>query len=221
MEEIDMEMDEFESYSKVTSRRGMRLKIIIALSLFIGIWVMFRLSTPWAIKGQQVIRHTFNQEIAFQSLSAWYEQTFSGSPSFIPSLHPSSGQDAKKVNAPGLKSFFMPVYGKVLLPFSSTHQAILLQTQANALVCAIESGRVVFAGSREDTGYTIVLQHAGGFQSTYGMLQPIKWKKDDWITLGEVVGKATTPKGETKGNIVLALMKDAEYINPTDVISFE
>jgi stage IV sporulation protein FA len=218
---MEMEMDnESESYKMMPSRRGMRLKIIIALSLFIGIWVMFRLNTPWAMKGQQVIRHTLNQEIAFQSVSTWYEHTFSGTPSFIPSLHPSSGQVAKKVNAPG-KSFFMPVYGKVLLPFSSAHQAVLLQTQANALVCAIETGRVVFAGVREDTGYTVVIQHAGGFQSTYGMLQPIQWKKDDWITLGEVVGKATTPKGQTKGNIVLALMKDAEYINPTDVISFE
>jgi stage IV sporulation protein FA len=225
MEEIDMNLDmdddEIEHYTMRPSRRGMRLKIIIALFLFSGIWVMFRLTTPWAMKGQQLIRHTLNQEIAFQSISTWYEHTFSGTPSFIPSLHPASGQDAKKVIAPGVKSFFMPVYGKVLLPFSSVHQAVLLQTQANALVCAIETGRVVFAGVREDTGNTVVIQHAGGFQSTYGMLQPIQWKKDDWITLGEVVGKAATPKGQTKGNIVLALMKDAEYINPTDVISFE
>jgi stage IV sporulation protein FA len=223
MEEIEMEMDndEFDNYRLRPSRRGMRLKIIIALILFVGIWAMFRLNTPWAMKGQQVIHHTLNQEIAFQSISAWYEHTFSGTPSFIASLHPTSRLDAKNVNAPGLKSFFMPVYGKVLLPYSAAHQAILLQTQANAVVCAIETGRVVFAGAREDTGYTVVIQHAGGFQSTYGMLQPMQWKKDDWITLGEVVGKATTPRGQAKGNIVLALMKDAEYINPTDVISFE
>jgi hypothetical protein len=49
----------------------------------------------------------------------------------------------------------------------------------------------------------------------------MQWRKDDRITVGEVVGKAATPQGQVKGNIVLALMKDAEYINPTGVISFE
>jgi stage IV sporulation protein FA len=219
---MDMEMnEEFENYKDQPSRRGLKLKIIISLILFIGIWILFRINTPWAMKGQQVIRNTFNQENTFQSISAWYGNTFSGTPAFLPALHPSPGQDAKKVNAPGLKSFFIPVYGKILIPYSSTHQAILLQTQGNALVCAIEAGRVLFAGAREDTGYTVVIQHPGGFQSTYGMLQPMQWKKDDWITLGEVVGKAASPKGQTKGNVILALMKDAEYMDPTDVISFE
>ncbi|MEX2461502.1 MAG: M23 family metallopeptidase [Paenibacillaceae bacterium] len=202
-------------------RRGMRLKIIISFVLFISVWGLFRLHTPWAMKGQGVIRSTLSQEIAFRSVSAWYEHTFSGAPSFIPSLHSPSGEAAKKVNASGQKSFFIPVYGKVVVPYSTRHQAIVLQTQANALICAIETGRVLFAGLREDTGYTVTIQHAGGFQSTYGMLQPTSWKKDDWIKLGEVVGKAATPKGQTKGNIVLALMKSGEYINPTDVISFE
>lgn len=218
-----MEMkDELQYHRMIPYRKGMRLKIILAILLFMSIWGMFRLNTPWAMKGQQVIRSTLSQEIAFQSISAWYAHSFSGTPSFIPSLHSPSGEDSTKVNASGLqKSFFMPVYGKVVVPFSSSYQAIMLQTQANALVCAIETGRILSAGLKEDTGYTVVIQHAGGFQSTYGMLQPAQWKKDDWITLGEVVGKATTPKGQTKGNIVLALMKDAEYINPTDVISFE
>ncbi|WP_227013890.1 M23 family metallopeptidase [Paenibacillus psychroresistens] len=217
----DMDDDEIEHYTMRPSRQGMKLKIIIAFILFMGIWGMFRLNTPWAMKGQLVVKNALNQEIAFQSVSSWYEHTFSGTPSFIPSLHPSEGEAAKKVTAPGVKSFFMPVFGKALIPYSPTHQAILLQTQANALVCAIETGRVVFAGIREDSGYTVVIQHAGGYQSTYGRLQPMQWKKDDWITLGEVVGKATTPKGQAKGNIVFALMKDAEYINPTDVISFD
>jgi stage IV sporulation protein FA len=219
-EEIDMEMNEqLQNQRMSPSRRGMRLKIMISLFIFISVWAVFRLNTPWAMKGQQWIRAALSQEIAFQSISVWYEHTFSGTPSFIPSLHPQ--QDVKKVDAPGLKSFFMPVYGKVIMPFSAKHQAVLLQTQANALVCAIETGRVVYAGIRDDTGYTVIIQHAGGFQSTYGMLQPVLWKKDDWITVGEVVGKATTPQGQTKGNIILAVMKDTEYINPLDVISFE
>jgi stage IV sporulation protein FA len=221
-EEIDMEMNEqLQNQRMLPSKRGMRLKIMISLFIFISVWAVFRLNTPWAMKGQQWIRAALSQEIAFESISVWYGHTFSGTPSFIPSLHPHTGQDAKKVDATGLKSFFMPVYGKVVVPFSVKHQAVLLQTQANALVSAIETGRVVYAGIRVDTGYTVIIQHAGSFQSTYGMLQPAQWKKDDWITVGEIVGKASTPQGQTKGNIILAVMKDAEYINPLDVISFE
>jgi stage IV sporulation protein FA len=202
-------------------KRGMRLKFITASLLFLFVWGMFHIDLPWAKQGQQVVRSVLTQEIAYQTVSAWYERNFSGAPSFIPSFRTPSGQDAKKVDGPGLKSFFTPVLGKITTPYSSIHPAIILQTQANAQIRAIETGRVIFAGLREETGYTIVIQHSGGFQSTYGMLQPMQWVKNDWITIGEVVGKATTPQGQTKGNIVLALMKDAEYMNPTDVISFE
>jgi stage IV sporulation protein FA len=91
MEEMDMNYDmdddEIEQYTLLPSKRGVKVKIIIASILFMGIWGMFRLDTPWAMKGQQVIRHTLNQEIAFQSIAAWYDNTFSGTPSFIPSLH--------------------------------------------------------------------------------------------------------------------------------------
>jgi stage IV sporulation protein FA len=221
-EETGMEMKEHPRNPKTFhSKRGMRLKFIIASVLFLFVWGMFHIDMPWAKQGQQVVRNALTQEIAYQTVSAWYGRNFSGSPSFIPSFRTPSGQDSTKVNAPGLKSFFTPVLGKIITPYSSIHPAITLQTQANAVIRAIETGRIIFAGLREETGYTIVIQHTGGFQSTYGMLQPTQWVKNDWITIGEVVGKATTPQGQTKGNIVLALMKDAEYMNPTDVISFE
>jgi stage IV sporulation protein FA len=205
----------------IPSMRGMRLKFIISVLIFVIIWSLFQINMPWAKQGQLVIRKTLTEEIGFKAISAWYEHTFSGSPSFIPSFHSPVGQDATKVDASGLKSFYKPVYGKIIVPYSSTHPSILLQTQANALVYAMETGRVVFAGAKEDTGYTVIIQHASGFQSIYGMLQHTQWDKDDWVTVGELVGKAATLQGQAKGNIVLALMKDAEYVNPTDVISFE
>jgi stage IV sporulation protein FA len=210
-----------QSSKKLPALRGMLLKFIMAGLLFLFVWGMFRVDMPWAKQGQQMVRTALTQEIAYKSVSAWYERNFSGAPSFIPSFRTPAGQVAERVDAPGLKSFSTPVMGKIITPFSSIHPAITLQTQANALIRAIETGRVIFAGLREETGYTIVIQHSGGFQSTYGMLQPAQWARNDWITIGEVVGKAATPQGQTKGNIVLALMKDAEYINPTDVISFE
>jgi stage IV sporulation protein FA len=222
MEEIGMEMKDHPQKTKMFhSKRGMRQKFIIAGLLFLFVWGMFQIDMPWAKQGQQLVRGALTQEIAYQTVSAWYERNFSGAPSFIPSFRTPSGQDAKKVDAAGLKSFITPVLGKIITPYSSIHPAITLQTQANAVIRAIETGRVIFAGLREETGYTIVIQHSGGFQSTYGMLQPMQWVKNDWITIGEVVGKAATPQGQTKGNIVLALMKDAEYMNPTDVMSFE
>jgi stage IV sporulation protein FA len=199
----------------------MRLKFIFSILIFVIIWGLFQINMPWAKQGQQTIRNILTEEIGFQAVSAWYEHTFSGSPSFIPSFHSPLGQDATKVDGSGLKSFYTPVNGKIMVPYSSTHPSILLQTQANALVYAIETGRVVFAGAKTDLGYTVIIQHGSGYQSIYGMLQPIQLKKGDWVTVGEVVGKAATLQGQAKGNIVLALMKDAEYINPTDVISFE
>jgi stage IV sporulation protein FA len=217
-----MEMnDEPRQRTLMPLKRGMRLKFIFSILIFVMIWSLFQINTPWAKQSQLAIRNILTEEIGFQAISAWYEHTFSGSPSFIPSFHSPLGQDATKVDGSGLKSFYKPVNGKIMVPYSSTHPSILLQTQANALVFAMESGRVLFAGTKENTGYTVIIQHGSGYQSIYGMLQPMQLKKDDWVKVGEVVGKAATLQGQAKGNIVLALMKNAEYINPTDVISFE
>jgi stage IV sporulation protein FA len=217
----EWDMHDSQSWLRTPTKRKIRLKIIISLILFTGIWGMFQLKEPWSLKGQQFVQTTLTKEIAFESMAAWYQSKFSGAPSFIPSFHLPGGQDAKKVDAPGIKSFFTPVHGKLLTPFSTLHQAITLQTQANALISAIDTGRVIFAGVREDSGNTIVIQHAGGYQSTYGMLQQLKWGKNDWIKAGEVVGTASAQQAQTKGIVYLALMKDTEYLNPLDVISFE
>jgi stage IV sporulation protein FA len=217
----EWDMHDSQSWLRTPTKRKIRLKVIISIILFAAIWGMFQLKEPWALKGQNIVRTTFTKEIPFDAIAAWYQSNFSGAPSFIPSFHLPGGQDAAKVNAPGIKSFFTPVHGKLLMPFSAQHQAVTLQTQVNALISAIDTGRVIFAGVREESGNTLVIQHAGGYQSTYGMLQQLKWAKNDWIKAGEVVGIASAQQAQTKGIVYLALMKDTEYLNPLDVISFE
>jgi stage IV sporulation protein FA len=217
----EWDMFESQSWLRTPTTRRIRLKLIFSLILFAAIWGMFQLKEPWAVKGQKFVRTSFTKDIAFDAIAAWYQSNFSGAPSFIPSFHVPGGQDAAKVNAPGIKSFFTPVQGKLLTPFSTQHQAVTLQTQLNALISAIDTGRVIFAGVREESGNTIIIQHAGGYQSIYGMLQQLKWAKNDWIKAGEVVGIASAQQAKTKGIVYLALMKDSEYLNPLDVISFE
>ncbi|MDB5053455.1 MAG: SpoIVFB-regulator protein [Bacilli bacterium] len=219
--EIKDQTNEPRAWLWMPTQKQIQVKLCIALLLFICIFAMFQFRTPWAEQGQEYVNKALTKEIAFQAVEAWYQSKFSGTPSFIPSFHAPQGQEAEKVDALGLKSFYIPVHGKIVIPYASDHQAIVIQTQANASVCAMDTGRVIYAGYRVDTGNTVILQHASGYQSTYGNLQPLQWEKNDWITVGEEIGKASIPKGQLKGNVYLAVMKDAEYVNPVDVITFD
>ena len=75
------------------------------------------------------------------------------------------------------------------------------------------------AGLRDDTGYTVTVKHSGGYRSTYGFLEPEDWQTGDWVKAGEVLGIAE--KAGEVSRLYFALMKDQQFIDPTEVIAFD
>ncbi|TDF97642.1 M23 family metallopeptidase [Paenibacillus piri] len=204
----------------VPSRRGLRAKLVISCMLFAAVWGIFHVNHPWANKGKAFITAALNEPYDFQKVALWYERQFGGTPTLLPALNPVKHEEAQKVSADA-SHYFAPVKGKVIAPFEPGRQGITLETKTDATVAAVDKGLVVFAGNREDTGYTIIIRHTNGMQTVYGWIEQGKVELNDWIKGGETIGTVSKNSSRPSGYLYFAISKDNKYINPADVVSFD
>lgn len=206
-----------------TDPRTSRLTARIMLSgvLFALVWGMFQVEHPLANKGKQVITGVLTESFDTGALSAWYEDTFGGVPSFLPAWGSSKHQDAEKVSAVS-RHYFPPVQGKLIAAFTPVQGGVLIEAETGTPVSALDTGLVAFAGMKENTGFTVILRHSSGMESVYGQLEQGKVRVGDWIKGGETVGTvARPPQGQSTGTLYFAVSKDGNPVDPTDVVTFD
>ncbi|MBP1156583.1 MULTISPECIES: M23 family metallopeptidase [unclassified Paenibacillus] len=196
-------------------------KIMISGVLFALVWGMFQMEHPLANKGKQVVSGVLTESFDIALLSAWYENTFEGVPSFLPALGSSKHQDAEKVAAVS-KHYFPPVQGKMIAAFTPIQGGVLVEVPPGAPVSALDTGLVAFAGTKEDTGFTVVIRHSAGLESIYGQLEQGSVRVGDWIKGGETLGTvAQPPQGHVTGTFYFAVSKNGKPVDPTDVVPFD
>lgn len=193
---------------------------LVASSLLFGaLWGLFQLDHPLAEKGQTYVRNAITNELEWSRLSAWYENTFGSSPLIIPVFNKNQPNATKVSNQN--KTYFSPLSGTISAPFDTTRLGIIVEAKADSTVNALDTGQVIYAGEREGTGYTIIIQHANKQQSVYGWISKSYVEQNDWIKGGEAVGKVGQDEASDNGSLYFALMKDGQFINPVDVVRFD
>jgi septal ring factor EnvC (AmiA/AmiB activator) len=71
------------------------------------------------------------------------------------------------------------------------HRGLDLATEPGAEVRSVYGGRVLYAGAFEDLGNLVVVRHPGGVTTLTSGLQALRVAKDDVLTFGSVVGRAS------------------------------
>jgi stage IV sporulation protein FA len=202
-----------------SSPKTIWIKLLLSVLIFAGIWGMFHVNQPWADNGRQLVAAALTQAMDARAITAWYADKFGDSPSFIPSFRNRDNNPAVKVSSEK-RTYFIPVQGKIRQPFDASHSGIILQTQADAPVYALDTGQVIFSGLKEDTGFTVIIRHPLGFQSLYGRLSDSRVEVNDWIKGGEPIGKVSMEE-VSSGSLYFAMIKEGRFINPRDVIPFD
>lgn len=201
------------------ARKLILAKTVIAVILFAAVSVVYRLDQPWAQEGKRYIQAALTEDMDFSRVAAWYNETFSGTPSLLPAF--GIKQEATKVQGPvDTGHFVQPFKGTVLEAFSGNNLGIWVETRPDAHIAAMDEGRIELAGDRADTGHTVVIQHADGYRTTYGGLKATKWETGDWVKAGDVIGSAAADE-EGKTKVFLSVMKDQRYVDPLDVIRLD
>ncbi|TBL81625.1 M23 family metallopeptidase [Paenibacillus thalictri] len=210
-----------------------RLKVILSAFGFALIWGMFQWNQPLAVKGADYVRTALTESYDFKQLAAWYNTKFSGTTTLLPALRSFSNEEAQKVSTNMTTHYFAPVQGKIITPFEPSRLGIVLQTKADSPVFALDTGRVISSGKKDDaeagpadiSGYTVVIQHASGLQSTYSGLEQPRVAVNDWIKGGETVGTAARTRSAGSGadgaTLFFAVSKNSVWINPAEVVSFD
>jgi stage IV sporulation protein FA len=201
--------------------RQIWIKLGISAVLFGGIWGMFRIDHPLADRGRQWVSSALTEDYDFSAAAAWYEREFGGLPAFLPALRAKSDPEAQKASSPSVQRLYTPVHGKIVGTAADGELGVTLRTEPEASVAALDTGRVVSVSTGTDKATVVVIQHAGGLQSTYGWLQGTTLKTHDWVKGGETIGSVTTDAAGGAGKLYVAVKKENQYVNPAEVVSFD
>ncbi|MEH7273190.1 M23 family metallopeptidase [Neobacillus vireti] len=195
-------------------------KILASALLFLVIAILFRENTATFAPARDFVMKTMEQDFKFATVSKWYEDQF-GKPL---ALLPFTGEETEGEKKVVEKDHVIPVFsGKILENFEKNGQGVMIETTKGAPVEAMNEGNVMFAGVKEDTGKTVIIQHADQTETTYGNLEEIKVSLYEFIKTETVVGTASESTGEdkTKGRYYFAIKKGDDFIDPIQVIRFE
>lgn len=202
--------------------RSFRTRIMLSVLLFAAAFAIFRFPADWNEPARQWIGRSLTEEMDMRPIAAWYERTFSGSPSFIPLFQ---GNRKEAASVQGGLSLHPPVKGTVLQPFDMNGNGIRIAADTGAAayteVMSVATGRVTGVNRRAEDDIQITVQHASGVVSIYGGLAASEVKVNDWLEEGEVVGMLESPAEDRTAALYFALLRDGEYIDPTDVIAFD
>lgn len=118
--------------------------------------------------------------------------------------------------------FFTPLTGAVTRGFDAVlHPSIDIVAPANSVVKSVLDGTVVFAGWNDETGYTLVIQHAQDILSVYKHNLKLLRNTGDKVSAGTSIaivgGSSSVVEGD---HLHFELWHEGNAIDPLTYISF-
>jgi stage IV sporulation protein FA len=191
-----------------------------AVCLFLLAGILFKHDSAAAIKGQAFIKEAFREEFQFAAVKGWYEEQFGKPLALLPGgIEENSGKKASSQ-----KPYAVPAAGgKVFQSFKKNGEGVVISTGERQMVETANEGYVIYAGKKDKTGFTVIIQHENEEESWYGMLEEIddSIKLYDYIKRGTVLGRVSQREDEKSGKFYFALKKGDEFIDPSKVITFD
>jgi stage IV sporulation protein FA len=217
----DPEDDEYNPYPSYETEQDHPLfkkehfffKILAAGALFLIVAVLFKHPSNQLDLPRNYVTKTMNQDFQFASISSWYESTFGKPIAFLPQKE----APTETVNEP----YALPASAKITQTFETNGEGIIVETGKGSKVEAINEGLVIFAGTKEGLGKTIIIQHDNNSESWYGQLESFDVALYDSVKKGKQIGQVMRSEDGSKGTFYLAIKEKGQFVDPKKVISFE
>ncbi|MBD2844611.1 M23 family metallopeptidase [Paenibacillus sp. IB182496] len=195
-------------------------RLLTGALVFVAVWMLFQLDTPWARRSQAVIAQALTDEMDFARAAAWYADTFADTPVFIPFIGEREPQTTRVSGMPETPLQPPLEGGVVVRPFAELLSGVEIAAAPLAEVHAIGAGRVlhVSAGERE---MTVVIQHTNDRMTVYGRLRDAAVAMNDWVTPGQSIGTLADAPNGGQSTLYLAIKQQDRYIDPAAVIPLD
>lgn len=97
--------------------------------------------------------------------------------------------NAGAVSATG--QFSWPASGRITQFFSSFHRAWDIANKSGGAILAADSGRVIVAGWKDNSGYgnRVIIDHGNGFVTLYGHMSVVSVQEGQTVRRGDVIGQ--------------------------------
>src|SRR5690625_4760676 len=192
------------------SRTSLFPKFLISLFIFFITFFIynsqFALFTQMKPHAQQIL----TEDLPFATVQAWYEERFS-SPLVL------LGRDARSVDN-DVNQSSIPVSGLDEAQIKDYQDGVHIEVLEAKNVYPMTRGTVLFAGRKQDTGNTIIIQHEDGQKSVYGHLSTIDVFHYQFVRPNQII--ATVEPDEVTGftNMYFAIQDNDKFINPMNFI---
>lgn len=203
------------------------LQILLAVSLFLVVGILFKDASPRWEKARSFINEAMENEFQFATILNWYEEQFGQPVALLPTpeevqqIEQRQTQYVNRTEDEAEPVYAVPAAGRVLEPFSKDGQGIMVETGRDSSIEAINEGVVVYAGVKDDIGKTVIIQHSDGTETWYGSLESINVKLYDFVKSRTQLGKVTNTKDGQAGTFYFAYKKGDTFIDPKQVINFD
>ncbi|WP_019422363.1 M23 family metallopeptidase [Paenibacillus sp. OSY-SE] len=206
--------------------RSIRIRLMLSVLLLAAAYGVMRYPAEWNAPARAWIVQALTEEMDMKPIAAWYNRTFSGAPSFIPQF--AQGVDATKP-AQARISLIPPLKGQVVQPFAMSLKGVRIAADSSeggvAEVHSATTGRVIDITHHPEKGTTVIVQHAEGLETVYGGLSSSSVQMNDWVEAGEAIGSladfSSSSSATQPNTLYFSIKKEGQYIDPSDVISFD
>ncbi|WP_010531122.1 M23 family metallopeptidase [Lentibacillus jeotgali] len=187
---------------------GFAIKGVLSAMLFLSTALLFQTDSELLSAPKEWTANTLTEEFPFASVNQWYQETFGAPMAISSSQSPDQGE-----------ALAFPVNGSVSETFQVNGTGIKLAPEQETAVSALQGGVVTFAGNDQETGKTVVVQHADNSETVYGNLSSIDVHLYQFINRGQKLG-IFTPDTNNK-NVYFAIEKNNSYVDPVQVIQVD
>lgn len=196
------------------NKQSFMIRSMIAACLFLSAGILFKADSERVAPIQGYVSDLMVQDFQFATVKEWYEGKFGNPVALFPTAPESETAGEKPVYA-------LPASGKVLENFETTGKGIMVETVLSSEVEAINAGVVTYAGNKDGTGQTVVVQHTDGSESWYGMLDSIDVSLYDFVQTKDKLGSVTNSEDGETGTFYFAIKKNEAFIDPLQVVPIE
>jgi len=118
--------------------------------------------------------------------------------------------------------FIWPTRGEISSPFGwrwgRLHAGIDIANDIGTYVMAARAGRVIWAGWRGGYGYTVMIDHGGGYVSLYGHLSDYFVERGQYVRAGQRIASMGNTGNSTGPHLHFEVQKDGQPVDPMGLL---
>jgi murein DD-endopeptidase MepM/ murein hydrolase activator NlpD len=192
----------------------------ISLLIFLFIWGIFQLETPFAKPVQAKIRGWFSEDYNITPVIKFFNEVGLWGDTFERAAFEAS----KFSENPGLLS--IPVSGQISKPFGwlmevgnsdSFHDGIVITTAKGTPIRSAMAGIVTRLANEEKNGRVVEIKSQGGLVFTYGHCEEILVNLNDEVTRGQVIARVGNTGEALEYQLYFRITKDGEALDPAQL----